>query len=367
MDGTKRMEGLSMLSAIAFAVGTMIGAGVFVLSGLVIDTAGPGAMLSYIIGGVIIVFSGLSYAALASIFPEDGGGYLYVKRMLGGFVGFIAGWGMYAFMMIASSFVLIDLNLLLGIQLDPRILALAGLVALTLVNLRGISEAGKAEIAMVATKVAILIILVLVGLFHISVSDFKPLVPNGAGSVITGVTMVFFAYTGFQVAAMMAGEVKESSRKVPLAILISIALVMVIYVGVIVALLAAQLGSPTSKLRQRERLRCRRGLPGSAGWYGDCHCRNHLHPVIRKCQYSGVIEDHHGDGERGAASREVRQAEERAAGELDHPWRGHFRDLHTLGFSGLHHRHDQRLHPGHHDAGQHQRCHHGPKEGEDPG
>ncbi|NYT12778.1 MAG: amino acid permease [Methanomassiliicoccales archaeon] len=247
MNGAKRAEGLSMFSAIAFAVGTMIGAGVFVLSGLVVNIAGPAAVLSYIIGGAIIVFSGLSYAALASIFPEDGGGYLYVKKMLGGFVGFLAGWGMYAFLMIASSFVMIGfgiyLNLLLGTHLDPRILALAGLVALTLLNLRGISEAGKAEISMVVTKVAILLVLVIVGLTHISTSDFSPLAPNGAGSVITGVTMVFFAYTGFQVAAMMAGEVKESSRKVPIAIIISIALVMVIYVGVIVSLMAANLPS----------------------------------------------------------------------------------------------------------------------------
>jgi APA family basic amino acid/polyamine antiporter len=245
MDGTKRMEGLSMLSAVAFAVGTMIGAGVFVLSGLVIDIAGPSAILSYTIGGIIIIFSGLSYATLASIFPEDGGGYLYVKKMLGGFIGFMAGWGMYVFLMIACAFVMIGfgiyLNLLLGMHLDPRVFALVGLVALTLINLRGISEVGKAEIVMVVTKVAILLILVIVGLTQISGSDYVPFAPNGAGSVITGVTMVFFAYTGFQVAAMMAGEVKESSRKVPMAILISIALVMVIYVGVIVALLAANL------------------------------------------------------------------------------------------------------------------------------
>jgi APA family basic amino acid/polyamine antiporter len=245
MDGTKRMEGLSMLSAVAFAVGTMIGAGVFVLSGLVIDIAGPSAILSYTIGGIIIIFSGLSYATLASIFPEDGGGYLYVKKMLGGFIGFMAGWGMYVFLMIACAFVMIGfgiyLNLLLGMHLDPRVFALVGLVALTLINLRGISEVGKAEIVMVVTKVAILLILVIVGLTQISGSDYVPFAPNGAGSVITGVTMVFFAYTGFQVAAMMAGEVKESSRKVPMAILISIALVMVIYVGVIVALLAADL------------------------------------------------------------------------------------------------------------------------------
>jgi APA family basic amino acid/polyamine antiporter len=95
MNGAKRSEGLSIFAAIAFAVGNMVGAGVFVLSGLMINRAGPAASLSYFICGVLVVFSGLSYAALASIFPEDGGGYLYARHMLGKYLGFIAGWSMY--------------------------------------------------------------------------------------------------------------------------------------------------------------------------------------------------------------------------------------------------------------------------------
>ncbi len=246
-DKTKRVQGLGMLATVAFAVGSMIGAGVFVLSGLVIDIAGPAAVISYIICGGIIAFSGMSYAMLASIFPEDGGGYLYVRRLMGNFPGFLAGWGMYAFSMIACSFVLIGfgiyLNLLLGINLDPRIMAMAGLVALTLLNFKGLSEAGKFEIGLVVTKVIILIGLVVFGLLYLQASDFSDFAPHGAAGIFTGVTMVFFAYTGFQVAAMMAGEVKESSKKVPMAILISIGLVMFVYVGVILALIAAGLPS----------------------------------------------------------------------------------------------------------------------------
>jgi APA family basic amino acid/polyamine antiporter len=88
-DHKRRREGLSMLTAIAFAVGTMIGAGVFVLSGLVVNLAGPGALISYAICAVLVAFSGLSYATLASIFPEDGGGYLYSEKMLGKYPGFL--------------------------------------------------------------------------------------------------------------------------------------------------------------------------------------------------------------------------------------------------------------------------------------
>jgi APA family basic amino acid/polyamine antiporter len=245
--GVKRSEGLSTFSAIAFAVGTMVGAGVFVLSGLVIEVAGSSAILSYLICGIVVSFSGLSYAALASIFPEDGGGYLFARRMLGSYPGFLAGWAMYISTLIAVSFVLLGfgiyLNLLLGIDIDPRLGAIAAVILLTALNLRGISEAGKLEVGLVVTKVTILILLVVAGLIHIRNSNFMPFMTQGAGGVVKGITMVFFAYMGFQVVSMMGGEIKESSKAVPTATLASIGIVGAIYIGVIIALISVNLPS----------------------------------------------------------------------------------------------------------------------------
>ncbi len=245
MTGSTRSGGLSIFTAIAFAVGNMVGAGVFVLSGLIIDTAGPSAVLSYIGCGILVTFSGLSYAALASIYPENGGGYLFSRRMLGSLPGFIAGWAMYISLTISSAFVLLGFgiyaNLLLNISLDPRYFALAGLIFLGLLNIRGISEAGKLEVGLVVTKVIILTGLIAVGFLHISSSDFTPFFTSGTGGMLRGMTMVFFAYIGFQVVALMGGEIKESSRNVPIATLASIGIVAFIYVGVIIALLSANL------------------------------------------------------------------------------------------------------------------------------
>ncbi|MFX1483839.1 MAG: APC family permease [Promethearchaeota archaeon] len=241
----KRSEGLSTITAITFAVGTMIGAGVFVLSGLVIDTAGPGALFSYTICAVLVSFSGLSYASLASIFPEDGGGYLYAEKMLGKYPGFLTGWIMYIAQPIALSFILLGfgiyLNLLLSTSIDPRLFAILGLLLVTILNIRGIAEAGKFELSVVVTKVSILILFSIIGILQLQTSVFEISLPHGTFGVFQGVTMVFFAYMGFQVITMMAGEVKESSRKVPLAMLVSIVIVAVIYIGVIFALLAANL------------------------------------------------------------------------------------------------------------------------------
>lgn len=250
-DSVKRSEGLSMFAAIAFAVGTMVGAGVFVLSGVVIDVAGPAAVLSYLLCAVIVTFSALSYATLASIFPEDGGGYLFAKKMIGDYPGFIAGWAMYISLLIATSFVLLGfgiyLNLLLGINLDPRLGALGAVLLLTALNLRGLSEAGKLEVAMVVVKVSILILFIIGGVIQIQRTSFEPFLSQGPSGVFKGMTMVFFAYMGFQVISMMGGEIKESSKTVPKATLASVGIVALIYIGVIIAVLSANLPAYNSE------------------------------------------------------------------------------------------------------------------------
>ncbi len=245
MGGSAQRGGLSVFTAIAFAVGNMVGAGVFVLSGLIINTAGPSAVLSYLFCGILVALSGLSYAALASIYPEDGGGYIFSRRMLGPLPGFIAGWAMYISLTISSAFVLLGFgiyaNLFLNTSIDSRYFALAGLIVLFLINIRGLAEAGKLEIGLVVSKVVILLAFIAVGFIHISTSDFTPFFTAGTGGMLKGMTMVFFAYIGFQVVALMGGEIKESSKNVPLATLSAIGIVACIYIGVIIALLSANL------------------------------------------------------------------------------------------------------------------------------
>ena len=191
MDGSTRSGGLSVFTAIAFAVGNMVGAGIFVLSGLIINTAGPSAVLSYLFCGILVTLSGLSYAALASIYPEDGGGYLFSRRMLGPLPGFIAGWAMYISLTISSAFVLLGFgiyaNLLLNTSFDSRYFSLAGLIFLFLLNIRGLSEAGKLETGLVVSKVIILLAFIAVGFIHISTSDFTPFFTAGTGGMLKGI------------------------------------------------------------------------------------------------------------------------------------------------------------------------------------
>jgi amino acid transporter len=98
-------------------------------------------------------------------------------------------------------------------------------ILLTALNLRGLSEAGKLEVGLVAAKISILILFVIGGVIHIQKTSFVPFLPHGYGGVLKGMTMVFFAYMGFQVVSMMGGEIKESSKTVPRATLASIGIV----------------------------------------------------------------------------------------------------------------------------------------------
>jgi basic amino acid/polyamine antiporter, APA family len=94
---------LGFFDATMIGVGAMIGAGIFVLAGLAVGRAGPGALLAFGCNGVITLFTALSYAELASSIPEAGGGYAFVKKVLPNWVAFISGWMLWFAYVVACS------------------------------------------------------------------------------------------------------------------------------------------------------------------------------------------------------------------------------------------------------------------------
>ena len=83
---------LNLFTITMIGVGGMIGAGIFVLTGIAAGVAGPALVLAFFLNGLVTVFTAMAYAELGSVFPEAGGGYLWVKEGLGGANGFLAGW-----------------------------------------------------------------------------------------------------------------------------------------------------------------------------------------------------------------------------------------------------------------------------------
>jgi APA family basic amino acid/polyamine antiporter len=245
MAQQRRDNKIGLVSCVAFAVGTMVGAGVFVLSGLAVEKAGPAALVSFALSGVLVLLSALSFAVVASLARRGESGYGYVGRALGGYWGFLTSWAFWLGGVIGAAFVLNAFGEYLHqffVSAVPVVVwALIGAAVLTLLNLGPASVIGRAETGLVAIKVAILALLIVFAFVHLGRAQFTPFAPHGAGSVLTTSGLLFIAYLGFNVVCNMAGDVKDAKRTVPLAIVISMGVVVLVYLGVVVALLAGRL------------------------------------------------------------------------------------------------------------------------------
>ncbi|MGN6782515.1 MAG: APC family permease [Marmoricola sp.] len=234
--------GIGLWACVAFAVGTMVGAGVFVLSGIAVQKAGPAALISFILAGVLVLLSALSFTVVASRAKAGESGYSYLGRSLGGFWRFFASWAFYVGGIIGVAFVLSAFgsylhDFFLG-GVPSLTWALAAAVVMTLLNLGPADLIGHAEMFLVALKVGILVLLIVFAFVHVDRAHFTPLVPHGASSVLTTSGLLFVAYLGFNVVCSMAPEVRDARRTIPRAIVLSMGIVVVVYLGVVVALLA---------------------------------------------------------------------------------------------------------------------------------
>ncbi|GAA2631542.1 APC family permease [Paractinoplanes durhamensis] len=233
---------IGLLTCVAFAVGTMVGAGVFVLSGLAVERAGPAAILSFALAGLLVLLSALSFAVVAGLAPPGGSGYAYVGTALGRQLGFLTSWAFWLGGVIGVAFVLNAFGSYLhdffAAGLPPLAVALVAAVVIAALNLGPASLIGRAETTLVGVKVAILALLIVFAFVHLDRAHFTPFAPHGTGSVLTTSSLLFVAYLGFNVVTNMAGDVDRPQRTIPLAILISMGVVALIYAGVVVALLA---------------------------------------------------------------------------------------------------------------------------------
>jgi APA family basic amino acid/polyamine antiporter len=236
---------IGLLSAVAFAVGTMVGAGVFVLSGPAIKAAGPGALLSYSLAGLSVLFSALSFSAVAALAPAGASGFAYIRTALGEFWGFITSWSFYIGGIIGCAFILngfgVYLHQFFLPQINPLVLSLIAAIAMTLLNFGGASTIAKAETVLVALKVLALLFFIVMGIRFWNHSIFTPFLPHGIQPVFHESGQLFVAFLGFSVVCSMAGDIKDASKTIPTAILLSILIVALIYAGIVITLLAAQL------------------------------------------------------------------------------------------------------------------------------
>lgn len=244
----QRTKKIRLLTATAFAVGAMIGGGVFVLTGAALQKAGPAALASFLMAGSIVLLSALSFAVIASKAPPKKPGYDYVGRVLGSPIWtFLTSWCFYLSGIIAAAFVLNAFGVYVHGFIThgtPAIVwALVGAAALTLVNLGPASEIGKVETFLVGGKLLVLLLLVGFGLGHFHAGALHPFNPHGTPQIFATSAFLFIAFLGFNVITNISGDINQPRKTVPRAIMLSMLLVTLIYAGVVIALLAAHMSN----------------------------------------------------------------------------------------------------------------------------
>lgn len=237
-------------------IGAIIGAGIFVLTGVAAATkAGPAIALSFVVAGFACAFSALAYAELASTVGGCGSAYGYAYAGLGEIVAWIIGWDLILEYGLATPTVAIGWsgyvgNALTAIGLElPKILlnapgtpnvegaimnlpAFLIIMVLSVLLAVGVHTSARFNHVMVFVKITAIIVFIAVAAFNVTPSNWTPFMPFGWDGVMAGGAFIFFAYIGFDAVSTAADEAINPQRDLPIGILASLVICTIIYIVV---------------------------------------------------------------------------------------------------------------------------------------
>lgn len=274
---------LGLLDAVGIGFGAIVGAGIFVVTGVAAGIAGPSLLVALLIAGVAASANALSSAELAAEYPQSGGTYEYGYRVLSPWAGFIAGWMFLASKISAAGAVAIGLAGYLEVVvpgLSPRALAVGAILLFTLLNYFGVRRSSRVNLAIVALSLGSLVLFVIFGAQNFDTANLRPFAPAGWQGVLEASAVLFFAYTGYARIATLGEEVRDPRRTIPQAVLITICGAILLYLAVGTVALgasgASDLSATTAPLRVAAEATSRSWLPillsvgGVAAMMGVC-------------------------------------------------------------------------------------------------
>ncbi|ETD04655.1 amino acid permease [Lactococcus garvieae TRF1] len=256
---------LGVKDFLALGVGTIISTSIFTLPGIVAaQFAGPAVVFSFLIAAVVAGMVALAYAEMASVMPFAGSAYSWISVLFGEGFGWIAGWALLAEYFIAVAFVgsgfsatfqhiLATSNIHLPAALahplgtNGGIVDIISLIVILIAALlvwRGSNDAGIIAQILVVLKIIAIITFIVVGLTVIKPQNYTPFIPKhnpttgfgGVSGILSGVSMIFLAYIGFDSIAANSAEAKNPKRTMPLGIVGSLIIAVVLFSAVTLVL-----------------------------------------------------------------------------------------------------------------------------------
>lgn len=266
---------LSAFDLTVFGVGVVIGTGIFVLTGVQAHVnAGPGIVVSFVLAAIACGFAALCYAEFAASVPVAGSAYTFSYATLGELIAWIIGWDLALEFALAAAVVargwsgyfqnLLGLpNSIAGAQAHFDLFAVIVVVLVTGALIVGTKFSGRITSILVVVKVAVVLFVIVAGLFYIKASNYTPFFPPsmpanaggstggepviqamlgivpahfGAWGVIAAASSVFFAFIGFDIVATAAEETKDPQRALPRGIIGTLVICTILYVAVSVVI-----------------------------------------------------------------------------------------------------------------------------------
>lgn len=246
-------------SIILMGIGCLIGGGIFTLLGPAAGLVGPGLVLSMLLGSFVAFLNLQMYLALGTTFPEAGGGYLWVRKGLGEFQGFLAGWlswfahaaacGVYAlsFGYYAHQFLkIIGFNFNLNIDFLPseKILAILAILFFGYLNWRGTRTTGKIGNYITLGLLFILTIFIFFGIYKMTslpnpFVNFAPFLPNGIMGIFAAASFFYIAFEGSEIQVQAGEETKNPAHDLKIGLLVSWGVVSFIYALISIVIIGA--------------------------------------------------------------------------------------------------------------------------------
>jgi APA family basic amino acid/polyamine antiporter len=227
-------------------MGAIVGAGIFVVSGLAVDLAGASVLMAVVLAGIVAAGNALSSAQLAAAYPRTGGTYEYGYQLFGPWIGYTAGWMFLVAKLTAAATVALGFGAYLewlAPRVDPRWGAAAAVVLFTVLVRAGIRRTSRANLVLVTLSVGSLFVFIVGAAPAVDPSRLASAVAVDGGT-LRAAALMFFAYTGYARIATLGEEVEQPRITIPRAVIITLAAAGTLYVAVCLILIGIDAAGP---------------------------------------------------------------------------------------------------------------------------